>query len=1188
MVQQFDNNKPSQKPYSKPNSPALYQNNTDNRGGGIKLIDPSQSIKSFDVFSSHISSFINASAGNLGYSENQVLTAYLTSVYLHAAINRVANLIRRVNIVAEIEKDGQWVRLPETDRLNKILSKDGAEYLSRTWLNESIYGASVAYKVKTNRAVIADREGNPIYSYKDGAVAGIYVIDKPMWDANITTIYGDIDGVNVNRYNTTSDILKDRTYLTRKEFIYVTRWNPANPVRGTSLVSVCIHEAVANSAIAQWMAEYFTRGAMPFILVSSGEEDSMLMTDSDVLKLKRAFEDNWQGMDASLRAMVTDKKLSIEQVGISASEIGAPDLNDTALEGIATTIGLDRELIVTPSGGSHDRHADLIKRAWDDTVIPLAERYVEALARDFGLRDGMRLVIDLSEISELDADRDDRAGVEVSLFDSQLQAYNEARVRMKMPPVKELDGWYLHDGVLTPLDRIVSSGNLPTQRQQTYADWLWANDLALKSEVLRMLGHELPPGMPDGYRSDLEQSKQFALDAWNSDLALKSQTLRALNLPVPEGREFEDGYQSELERGADFAEQVKDLWREKLIKRGEARSLLDIEEGPKGVDGYIDEVGEQRSNVMELWGGNILKRSEVRQELGLPPDDNIIDGYADEVRVKLDKLMNHDTQRVERILEYYNNDLVKRDIVQDALSIPVDNTTTGYKRVANVLDDAYAQELMSKDNIEEANDGVRAIPDETLEPTDTPPSGFTHQGNRDDELDMLLEKTLGGSPDGQLTFNDYLGNQTLRTDGPIGAAEETLVIDNSDNDPLPLSPLYGGEVDIMPSSALPVADEVEGVTDEFEEWLDEQTLDIDTDNGSYYENIATQTDGTSENQELYLSLWIGDEERLIELQDQLSAELGDDTAIEWQRPDTFHITLGYALSADGDAEKHLMGLLPSELVPLNIYVSHIDIFDNPDATVIYASVELTDDLKALQASVITRMQALNLPLSQHSKISNFTPHITLAYAPPNTFVRRHETPMVIRPMGLYVSRGDYEVVNEVPFLTMLEDYSGKSFVKDDVKDMSEKWMSDVEKRELNALYIGYERSNLLHKLSRYIQDQQGFDVNQLPPPMQADLLEFVNDVSSSEQRIKDNISSGKYDGQIRLFDIKDVETTRKALAELNKWRKATLKHGINKGLRFETLHIDEVLADKVKSALVESAPDIEGIFAKIKQDLLGG
>lgn len=637
------------------------------RGAGFQIYDPAAAIKT-DFYSRQALNFINAATNELSvpYTEQQLLGAYMTSVYMFSALRRVANLISRVKVVSEINEDGKWVRAPETVRINQIFANEGGEVLSRMWLNYAVYGATAVFKTKTRRSIFEEQAGRPIYDYKDGAVAGLYVIDKPMWDLDEDVSYGKIRGMYVNQYNISDDVLGSRNYIDRREFVYVTDWNPENPNRGKSIVAVAIHEAVANAAIAQWMSEYFTRGAMPFIMVSM-EDDPAMMSDADLRKIKRQFEEYWQGIGSSLRSIFFDRKVNVQQVGISADEVAAPDLNDTALEGIAAAVGLDRELVVTPSGGSQERHDALVMRAWNDTVKPMAEKFLVAYNKDLGLPPNMRLTLDLSDISELEADRQEKSDTEMGIYEGGLQHYNETRQRLKMPPVEEFERWYQYDGKPMPIEQIVRAAQVPPQGVIDYATTLWDGNLAKRSEVLALIGRELPPDARDGYKYDIEESFDFVTGLWEQDLLTRSQVLGFIGYTMPASAD--DGYRSELERGKDFGDFVTGLWSDNLLTRSQALGLLNMgltvpENAP---DGYADEIGDRRQNVLDLWGENLMTKKNAMQKLGILDKENQFnDGFKDDLDARYDR----EQEKKSSVLDYWDKNLLTRNDVVDILQLP--------------------------------------------------------------------------------------------------------------------------------------------------------------------------------------------------------------------------------------------------------------------------------------------------------------------------------------------------------------------------------------------------------------------------------------------------------------------------------------------------------------------------------------
>lgn len=470
------------------------------------LIDPSNpnndATKSV-AFSQYVQDFIyNNGVYSQPYSDPQLEMAFWTSVYLFAAFRRISNLISRVKVVAEYKMHDTWLRMPESSRLNEMLTNDMPNALRIGYLNYGIYGKTLSYKTKTHRAMMARAAGKPIYRYDEGAVSGFIVLDNPGWSINETSSsgYNSLKGVFVN-YDY-KDILGDQNYLDRREFIYITDWNPRNKNHGRSIASVAIHEAVTNAAIARWASDYFTRGTLPMLLVSMTDNPA-IMTEADLAKQKRFFEDQYQGQSASLRSVFVDQKVDVNEIGITADRVAAPELNKNALEGISAAVGIERDLIIAPEGGTQSRHQAMIQQAWNDTIIPLAQGFVAQYQQDLGLPENVRLVIDVSHIAELEADRGDKSTAELAIFEKSVQTLNESRMRLNQKPIPELKNFMLVNGELKSIKKILLEDQLPSEKIFNQITGAWDSDLILKSQAMEMLGRKMRPGEKDGYKSEL-------------------------------------------------------------------------------------------------------------------------------------------------------------------------------------------------------------------------------------------------------------------------------------------------------------------------------------------------------------------------------------------------------------------------------------------------------------------------------------------------------------------------------------------------------------------------------------------------------------------------------------------------------------------------------------------------------------
>jgi len=127
-------------------------------------------------YSNYVSDFVNGADASTQYSEQQIQSAYKTSVYLFAVTRKVANLASELKLVGEYKKDGKWARLPETHPLNIMMTSLGTKFLFDVCMYYLLYGKVVVYKRKTAKGVYAyDRDKETKLTYPH-MVGGLHVI----------------------------------------------------------------------------------------------------------------------------------------------------------------------------------------------------------------------------------------------------------------------------------------------------------------------------------------------------------------------------------------------------------------------------------------------------------------------------------------------------------------------------------------------------------------------------------------------------------------------------------------------------------------------------------------------------------------------------------------------------------------------------------------------------------------------------------------------------------------------------------------------------------------------------------------------------------------------------------------------------------------------------------------------------
>jgi 2'-5' RNA ligase len=97
--------------------------------------------------------------------------------------------------------------------------------------------------------------------------------------------------------------------------------------------------------------------------------------------------------------------------------------------------------------------------------------------------------------------------------------------------------------------------------------------------------------------------------------------------------------------------------------------------------------------------------------------------------------------------------------------------------------------------------------------------------------------------------------------------------------------------------------------------------------------------------------------------------------IVWEKPEDWHVTLLYVKNAD-EMKIADMAIFVEEFQPVPVSLKGFGYF-NDNGFVLYASVEKTPELIALQSKMYRMAKAMFLETSEYSDPAMYTPHITL-------------------------------------------------------------------------------------------------------------------------------------------------------------------------------------------------------------------
>lgn len=132
-----------------------------------------------------------------------------------------------------------------------------------------------------------------------------------------------------------------------------------------------------------------------------------------------------------------------------------------------------------------------------------------------------------------------------------------------------------------------------------------------------------------------------------------------------------------------------------------------------------------------------------------------------------------------------------------------------------------------------------------------------------------------------------------------------------------------------------------------------------------------------------------------------------DRVVRWVERSTFHITLVSSSLIDDVQVQRAIAALPREITAIPVALGPIDVFEQPDKTVIILRVQSSDALTALQKAVYDAVVAVGAPTDAFSKPEDWQPHVTLAYAQPGISAPVFSQTITATPHALVATRAAY-------------------------------------------------------------------------------------------------------------------------------------------------------------------------------------
>ena len=190
--------------------------------------------------------------------------------------------------------------------------------------------------------------------------------------------------------------------------LHLTLFHPLDDHYGLSPMQAAAVALDIHNAAGSWNKALLDNAARPSgALVFSGGSGSSL-SDSQFGRLRSELEANYQGAANAGRPMLLEGGLDWKPLSLSPKDMDFVEAKNAAAREIALAFGVPPLLLGLAGDNTHANYAEANRAFYRQTVIPLARRTAEALARWLGpsFGEGLRLQPDLDAVEALAAERE--------------------------------------------------------------------------------------------------------------------------------------------------------------------------------------------------------------------------------------------------------------------------------------------------------------------------------------------------------------------------------------------------------------------------------------------------------------------------------------------------------------------------------------------------------------------------------------------------------------------------------------------------------------------------------------------------------------------------------------------------------------------------------------------------------------
>ena len=227
--------------------------------------------------------------------------------------------------------------------------------------------------------------------------------------------------------------------------LHITLFHPLDDHYGLSPLEAAQVSLDVHNAAASWNKALLDNSARPSGALVYAASEAGNLSDEQFERLKKELEEGYQGAMNAGRPLLLEGGLDWKSMSMSPRDMDFIDAKNSAAREIALAFGVPPMLLGIPGDNTYSNYAEANRAFWRQTVLPLAGRCLQNLARWLSpaFNEPFDLRIDLDLVTALASEREalwNRVGNAAFLTE------NEKRVAVGYSPKPDLGGMGLDDG----------------------------------------------------------------------------------------------------------------------------------------------------------------------------------------------------------------------------------------------------------------------------------------------------------------------------------------------------------------------------------------------------------------------------------------------------------------------------------------------------------------------------------------------------------------------------------------------------------------------------------------------------------------------------------------------------------------------------------------------------------------------